>query len=656
MPFQVSPGVNVSEIDLTTVIPAVSTTDGAIAGRFHWGPADKRVLIDSEDTLVAQFQKPDSDNYQEWFTAANFLAYGNSLYISRVLNGANNATASGNTSILVKNDDDYENNYSSGVAGAGDWVAKYPGDIANSLKVSVCHSSVAWESTLSSANLVFTPSSTSVLTKGANTSLDLTSGPNIDLSTTVSVGDTLFLQSTGINLGDGIRVTAANSSVITLASAPTAEDLGTTGSTKVQSVAVQRRWEYYNLFDAAPGTSTYATRAGGSGDELHIAIVDEDGEISGVRGQVIQRFANLSRARDAKAEDGTGIYYKEVINQRSNWLWWASHVDNMTSAGGLATSTFTNSDDLPTTVSMSGGSNGSAPSNAQLIAGYDYFKSAEDVDVSLILGADADGTIATYIINNICETRKDCIVCLSPEAADVVNNSTYAGKEAEDIIAFRNTLPSSSYAVMDGAWKYQYDKYNDVYRYVPMNGDTAGLMVRTDTTRDPWFSPAGFNRGNVKNVVKLSFNPKKAERDVLYKAGVNPVVTFPGQGTVLFGDKTLLAKPSAFDRINVRRLFIVLEKAISTASKFTLFEFNDAFTRSQFRNLVEPFLRDVQGRRGIFDFRVVCDETNNTGEVIDRNEFIGDIYIKPARSINFIQLNFVAVRTGVDFEEVVGQF
>jgi phage tail sheath protein FI len=656
MPFQVSPGVNVSEIDLTTVIPAVSTTDGAIAGRFHWGPADKRVLIDSEDTLAAQFQKPDSDNYQEWFTAANFLAYGNSLYISRVLNGANNATASGNTSILVKNDDDYENNYSSGVAGAGDWVAKYPGDIANSLKVSVCHSSVAWESTLSSANLVFTPSSTSVLTKGANTSLDLTSGPNIDLSTTVSVGDILFLQSAGINLGDGIRVTAANSSVITLASAPTAEDLGTTGSTKVQSVAVQRRWEYYNLFDAAPGTSTYATRAGGSGDELHIAIVDEDGEISGVRGQVIQRFANLSRARDAKAEDGTGIYYKEVINQRSNWLWWASHVDNMTSAGGLATSTFTNSDDLPTTVSMTGGSNGSAPSNAQLIAGYDYFKSAEDVDVSLILGADADGTIATYIINNICETRKDCIVCLSPEAADVVNNSTYAGKEAEDIIAFRNTLPSSSYAVMDGAWKYQYDKYNDVYRYVPMNGDTAGLMVRTDTTRDPWFSPAGFNRGNVKNVVKLSFNPKKAERDVLYKAGVNPVVTFPGQGTVLFGDKTLLAKPSAFDRINVRRLFIVLEKAISTASKFTLFEFNDAFTRSQFRNLVEPFLRDVQGRRGIFDFRVVCDETNNTGEVIDRNEFIGDIYIKPARSINFIQLNFVAVRTGVDFEEVVGQF
>ena len=656
MPFQVSPGVNVTEIDLTTVIPAVSTTDGAIAGRFNWGPADKRVLIDSEDTLAAQFQKPDNNNFQEWFTAANFLAYGNSLYISRVLNGANNATASGNTSILVKNDDDYENNYSSGVAGAGDWVGKYPGAIANSLEVSVCQDSVAWESTVSSANLVFTPASTTVLTKGANTSVDLTSGPNIDLTTIVSVGDVLFFQSAGINLGDGIKVSSINATTITLAKAPTAEELNTTGTTKVQSVAIKRRWEYYNMFDAAPGTSTFATRAGGSGDELHIAISDEDGEITGVRGQVVERFSNLSRARDAMSDDGTSIYYKEVINQRSQWLWWASHIDNMTGAGGLASQTYTNSNNLPTSASMAGGSDGAAPTNAQLINGYDYFSSAEDVDVSLVLGADSNQTLAVHIINNICETRKDCIVCLSPEAADVVNNSVYAGKEAEDTIAFRNTLPSSSYAVMDSCWKYQYDKYNDVYRYVPMNGDTAGLMVRTDTTRDPWFSPAGFNRGNVKNVIKLSVNPKKAERDILYKAGINPVVTFPGQGTILFGDKTMLAKPSAFDRINVRRLFIVLEKAISTASKFTLFEFNDAFTRSQFRNLVEPFLRDVQGRRGIFDFRVVCDDTNNTGEVIDRNEFIGDIYIKPARSINFIQLNFIAVRTGVDFEEVVGQF
>ena len=284
------------------------------------------------------------------------------------------------------------------------------------------------------------------------------------------------------------------------------------------------------------------------------------------------------------------------------------------------------------------------------------FNSTEDVEVSLVLLGTINQTLAVDTINNLAEIRKDCIVCLSPRRADVVNNSGYATAEMDDVIAFRDLLPSTSYAVMDSGWKYQYDKYNDLYRYVPMCGDTAGLMVQTDNTRDPWWSPAGFNRGNVKNVIKLSYNPKKAHRDQLYKKGINPVVTFPGQGTVLFGDKTMLSKPSAFDRINVRRLFIVLEKAISTAAKFTLFEFNDAFTRSQFVNLVEPFLRDVQGRRGIFDFKVVCDETNNTGEVIDRNEFIGDIYIKPARSINFIQLNFVAVRTNVEFSEVVGQF
>ena len=276
--------------------------------------------------------------------------------------------------------------------------------------------------------------------------------------------------------------------------------------------------------------------------------------------------------------------------------------------------------------------------------------------MSLILGGASTSTRAIHLINNIAEYRKDCVVVLSPLQTDVVSNSLYSGSEVDDIVSFRQTLPSTSYAVLDSGWKYQYDKYNDLFRYVPLNGDTAGTMVRTDTERDPWWSPAGYNRGQIKNVIRLAFNPGKAERDQLYKNGINPVTTFPGQGTILFGDKTLLAKPSAFDRINVRRLFIVLEKAIATAAKFTLFEFNDAFTRAQFKALVEPFLRDVQGRRGITDFRVVCDETNNTPEVIDRNEFIGDIYIKPARSINFIQLNFIAVRTGVDFTEVVGKF
>ena len=308
---------------------------------------------------------------------------------------------------------------------------------------------------------------------------------------------------------------------------------------------------------------------------------------------------------------------------------------------------------MPTTESLSNGTRGGAPTNANFITAYNKFKDTSDVDVSFLLGGDAGQTIALHLINNIAEVRKDCIVVLSPERSDVVSND---GSESTSIIAFRNSLPSSSYAIIDSGWKYQYDKYNDIYRYVPLNGDIAGLMVRTDTNRDPWWSPAGYNRGNIKNVTKLAWNPRQADRDLLYRAGINPVVTFPGQGTILFGDKTMLSKPSAFDRINVRRLFIVLEKAISTASKFTLFEFNDEFTRAQFRNMVEPFLRDVQGRRGIYEFRVVSDDTNNTGEVIDRNEFVGDIYIKPARSINYIQLNFVAVRTGVSFEEVVGKF
>jgi phage tail sheath protein FI len=287
-----------------------------------------------------------------------------------------------------------------------------------------------------------------------------------------------------------------------------------------------------------------------------------------------------------------------------------------------------------------------------VVTAYDYFNNAEAVDVALIVSGPADTTVSTSLIS-IAESRKDCVVFLSPPKSNCVDN---AGDETSDITTYRNTLTSSSYAVLDNNWKYQYDKYNDVYRWIPLNGDIAGLCARTDQERDPWYSPGGLNRGVIKNVIKLGYNPTQTERDTLYQKGINPVVSFQGEGTVLFGDKTLLAKPSAFDRINVRRLFIVLEKAIARAARTSLFEFNDQFTRAQFVSLVEPFLRDVQGRRGIADFRVVCDESNNTGEIIDRNEFVGDIYIKPARSINFIQLNFVAVRTGVSFDEVVGKF
>jgi hypothetical protein len=319
--------------------------------------------------------------------------------------------------------------------------------------------------------------------------------------------------------------------------------------------------------------------------------------------------------------------------------------------------------DTPTNTILKNGTDDYDVTAGELQKGYDEFRDTETIDVNLILGGKGGGdgnTASTQdthatMLTSVVEDRKDCVVFLSPYRAATVGVSS-SNTATENVVEAFQACPSSSYVVFDSGYKYMYDKFNDVYRYVPMNGDTAGLCAYTDNVADPWFSPAGLNRGNVRGAIKLSYTPKKSERDQLYRHRINPVVDFPGQGVVLFGDKTALSKPSAFDRINVRRLFLVLEKAIATASKFQLFELNDEFTRASFRNLVEPFLRDVQGRRGIFDFKVVCDDTNNTPEVIDRNEFIGDIYIKPARSINFITLNFVAVRTGVEFEEVVGRF
>ena len=633
MAFQVSPGVNVSEIDLTAVIPAVQTTAGAMVGDFRWGPVEQRVLIDSEDRLAANFQTPNSTTAVSFFTAANFLAYGNQLFVTRVVNStAANAITAGNSSItLIKSLEDYENNYSSGISNVGDFVAKYPGVLGNSLKVSVCPSSSAWSSTLTgtytvvngNSGVVFSANQASAIVTGDL----LVLGPDKQALKVATVAE------------DGLSATLEDEY---------------DGNTAIANTSLERRWEYYNFFDRAPGTSAYANTQGGTADQLHIAVVDEDGQWTGTKDQVIERWEAVSFANDAKNEDGTSNYYKDVINNQSTYMWWTAHNGSNSNAGSAALSTTFGGGSLPQTVSSVSGADGAAASDAQKITGYDLFKNSEDVDVSLILGVDASQTVATHLINNIAEVRKDCLVVLSPEQTDVVNNSTFDGSEAEAVVAFRELLPSTSYATMDSGWKYQYDKYNDVYRYIPANGDTAGLMVRTDNTRDPWYSPAGFNRGQMKNVIRLAWNPRKSERDILYKAGVNPVTTFPGQGTVLFGDKTLLSQPSAFDRINVRRLFITLEKAISIAAQGQLFEFNDEFTRAQFVNLVEPFLRDVQGRRGITDFRVVCDETNNTPEIVDRNEFVGDIFIKPARSINFIQLNFVAVRTGVEFSEVVG--
>lgn len=651
MPFQVSPGVNVSEVDLTTIVPAVSTTEGAIAAHLRWGPVQKRILIDSEDALVKQFQTPNSNTAADFFVAASFLGYGNKLYVARVVRESNTGTkttdtliarnahgnSANNKNTIIKSIDDYENNFPNGISAVGNWIAKYPGDIGNSIRVSICGAANTFSSTLTGKTTI---ANNSVRVRGIGTAF----------TTEITAGDLIIL-------GPNRIVCVANNIVSANTLNLTAVYVGNTVAAVGAGLTTTRRWEFHSYFDAAPGTSAYVTTRGGTADEIHIAVVDEDGKFAGTKDTVLERFAAVSQASDAKTSDGSDNFYKNVINDNSQYIWWASHASGLGSAGSKADGkTFTGPGSMAIKSSLGLGRDGAAPRDADYINGYDLFASAEDVDVSLVIGGESNATRAIHIINNVAEKRKDCIAVLSTRRGDVVNNASYVNKEMDDSITFRNLLPSSSYAVLDSGFKYIYDKYNDLYRYVALSGDSAGLMVRTDNERDPWFSPAGFNRGQVKNVIKLAYNPSKAARDQLYKAGINPVVTFPGQGTVLFGDKTLLAKPSAFDRINVRRLFIVLEKAISTAAKFSLFEFNDEFTRAQFRNLVEPFLRDVQGRRGIFDFRVVCDGSNNTPEVIDRNEFIGDIYVKPARSINFIQLNFVAVRTGVEFSEVVGQF
>jgi phage tail sheath protein FI len=412
-------------------------------------------------------------------------------------------------------------------------------------------------------------------------------------------------------------------------------------------------WVYAAEFDGAPGTSTFATSVGGSADELHIIVIDEDGLVTGTRGAVVEKFAFVSKASDARRPDGTNNYYKNVINARSEWIYWMDHLPAGTNWGTTAAVKTFVTINSANTVSLVGGTDDYAVTEGEKQTAFALFANAEQFDISLVLLGKASATTAQYVISNICETRLDCIALISPEnvtTGDPIIGST--STEINQIVAYRDLLSSTSYAVLDSGYKYQYDRYNDVYRYVPLNGDIAGLCARTDFTNDPWFSPGGLNRGQIKNVVRLAVSPTKTQRDTLYKKGVNPVVTFPGEGTVLFGDKTLLAKPSAFDRINVRRLFIVMEKAIATAAKFQLFEFNDGFTRAQFKNLVEPFLRDVQGRRGITDFVVKCDESNNTGEVIDRNEFVADIFVKPNRSINFITLNFVAARSAINFSEI----
>jgi hypothetical protein len=806
MPFQLSPGVAVVEKDFTSIVPAVSSSIGAFAGAFPWGPVMEPTTVGSENELVRRFGQPNDSSFQSFFTAANFLSYTNNLLLVRADAGHLNAVATQTGGVGTITLTNPGSGYSStaaapavtfsapdidgGVQATG--TTTISGGAITAIAVSAAGSGYTSEptvtitaaagdggtgatatATLSGAGLTgitvgtagdgYTTAPTITFTGGGGTGAaataavsggaitgftvttagtGYTSAPTVVITPdegdtittpatataaigtstitgfTVTAGGTGYKAAPTVSLTGGAgtgatpgAVTVGGSTVssvtvtnagtgystaptITIAAPPSgvastatstvalaglkianaesynttyangaglvgpwvAKYPGTLGNSLLVSMADSTSftgWTYAAEFDGAPGTSTFAASVGGSADELHIVIIDEDGLVTGTRGSVVEKFAFVSKASDAKRPDGTNNYYKNVINARSEWIYWMDHLPAGTNWGTTAASKTFVALNSASTVSLSGGTDDYAVTEAEKQAAFALFANAEQFDISLVLLGKATAPTAQYVISNICETRLDCIALISPEnvtTGDPIIGST--STEITQIVAYRDLLSSTSYAVLDSGYKYQYDRYNDQYRYVPLNGDIAGLCARTDFTNDPWFSPGGLNRGQIKNVVRLAVSPTKTQRDTLYKKGVNPVVTFPGEGTVLFGDKTLLAKPSAFDRINVRRLFIVMEKAIATAAKFQLFEFNDGFTRAQFKNLVEPFLRDVQGRRGITDFVVKCDESNNTGEVIDRNEFVADIFVKPNRSINFITLNFVAARSAINFSEI----
>lgn len=736
MPFQLSPGVSVVEKDFSSIVPAVSTSSGAFAGAFQWGPVLEPVQISSENLLVERFGRPTDQNFQSFFTAANFLSYANNLLVVRIdSTNARNAVAikSGGIQIqLTAGGAGYTSAPTVAVSAPDDSSG---GDVqaVNALVTATLASAGAIKSvTVTNGGAGYTVAPTITFTGGGgtgatatatvsngaideitvtNAGTGYTSAPTVVI--TPDAGDTITEAATGTavvgyavgsltitNVGSGYvsnpTVTFSGGGGTGATATATAQPAGikikntedyitnwstgqgvngtwaakypgALGNAILVTFADADTWDNWNAnykanFDTAPGTSSWAVSQGKAAakDEMHILIVDADGRWTGVPGGVLERFSYVSKAAGAKRADGSNAYYKDVLNVSSKYVWWLDHPTATTGSGAdfgtqisnFGANTAFKSLSAAQTVTLSGGVDDLSVTEANVQDGYEIFTNDELYDISLVPAGAASATTVTWLVNNLAEIRKDCIVFASPQSAagDVITNQT--SNYITEIVTYRNSVPNSSYAVLDSGYKYQYDRYNDRYRYVPLNGDIAGICARTDFEADPWFSPGGFSRGQVKNVVRLAVTPSKSERDELYKNGINPVVTFPGQGTVLFGDKTLLAQPSAFDRINVRRLFITLEKSISTAAKFQLFEFNDSFTRAQFRNLIEPFLRDVQGRRGITDFRVKCDESNNTGEVIDRNEFVADIFIKPNRSINFITLTFVAARSAVNFDEI----
>ena len=670
MGFQVSPGVEVKEVDLTNIVPAVSTTIGAVCGPFEKGPVSEITSISSEKQLVEVFGKPNANNFEYFFTAANFLQYSNSLRVVRTESTLKNAS-SGGSGILIRNTLHYQESFADGQGTHGTWSARTAGIHANGIKIDICDKNNFSEMSNKQVNDASASAAEATITMDAFDAADFAVGEVIEFYS--DAGGTVF--ATG-HEAQKYEITAVDTSAETI----TLRQLDDpAGSGLIADLAddsyVKRYWRFSDLFDTAPGTSEFATARGVLDDEIHIVVYDSSGRQTGfdndVAGErlnsVLETFAFVSKHPEASTPQGNSNFYPDVIYRDSKFVYWGDHPTAAIDASGdwgqplssdLSVQGSSAFNKLTTGVenvdrsTLANGTDDYAVTDGEQLTAYGRFDDGEAVDVNLIMAAKATSTLATNLVT-IVEKRKDALVFISPERSDVVGVAD-SNTQTTNVKNFFDLLPSTSFAVFDSGYKYQYDRFNDVYRYVPLNGDIAGVTAFTESVADAFFSPAGFTRGQIRGAVKLAYEPNKDQRDTLYKARINPVNSFPGQGTVLFGDKTALAKPSAFDRINVRRLFIILEKAIATAAKFQLFEFNDEFTRAQFKNLVEPFLREIQGRRGITDFKVVADESNNTGEVIDRNEFVADIFVKPTRSINFITLNFVAVRTGVAFTEIGG--
>ena len=662
MAFKVSPGVSVTEKDFTSVIPAVSTTVAAGVTRANWGPEEQRVLVANETELVNLYGKPDTTSFENWLNIANYLGYGGSCIVSRATTATSMNSAFGGTGTHIKNSEIYDAGFSAGggiyPTGDSKFYAKYPGDLGNSLRVAVVE------------GLEGVSNGTRADVAGDNDGnmlfMHLTAGATTVIATTGGAGG-----QTGAVAGDYIYI-GSETTPYTVTAATHNPGGAATGSIFTIDPALRVTnatggagyWEHrYKQFVSRPFTSSNLADVGGTGDQFSILVIDEDGKFTGNKHEVVEVYNGVSKAKDARDGDGNSNFYVDVVNKNSKYVVVGGSLIDTVGGGSGANSSINNGAGggstfaTATKVYYSGvsGAYKTTTTDNEYLNSYNLFSDADTVDVSLILSGAASASLAGSIVD-IAEARKDCVAFVSPEKDDTVGETTLS-TQVSNVKNFRNTQlnRNSSYAVCDSCWKYQYDRHNDQLRWVPLNGDVAGLCARTDNVNDPWFSPAGYNRGQIRGVVKLSMNPTPvAHRDSLYIDSINPIVSFPGEGTVLFGDKTLQSKGSAFDRINVRRLFIIMEKAISTAAKFQLFEQNDAFTRAQFKNMIEPFLRDIQGRRGLTDFKVVCDETNNTSGVIDANKFVADIFVKPTQSINFIQLNFVAARSGVDFSEIAG--